>query len=72
MSAINLCDDEDIETVIEEVMAINEETNFEELSLDDPRLELKTLPSTLEYAFLDRKRAKPMIISSEFDKEQEK
>ena len=43
---------------------IDEETKFEELPLDDPTLELKTLPSTLKYAFLDVEKAKPVSISS--------
>ena len=53
LGAIDLCDDQDIDACIEEVMAINEESNFEELPLDESTLELKTLPSTLKYAFLD-------------------
>ena len=53
ISAINLFDDEDINAHIEEVMTINEEANFEELPLDEPTFELKTLPSTLKYAFHD-------------------
>ena len=59
-----LCDDEDIEACIEKVMAINEEANFEELPLDEPTLELKTLPSTLKYVFLDTQHTKPLIILS--------
>ena len=54
LDAINLCDDEDIEAFIEEVMAINEEANFEEVPLDKPTSELKIVPSTLKYAFLDK------------------
>ena len=34
-------------------MMIDEEAKFEELPLNEPTLELKTLPSTLKYAFLD-------------------
>ena len=33
--------------------------------------ELKPLPSTLKYAFLDHQCANPMIISSELDQDQE-
>ena len=51
---------------------IDEEAKFEQLPLDEPILELKTLPSTLKYAFLDIEQAKPVIISSQLDKEQEK
>ena len=54
LGAINGC--------IEEVMTIDEEANLEELPLDEPTLELKTLPSTLKYAFLDTKQAKTVII----------
>ena len=35
--------------------------------MDEPTLILKTLPSTLKYAFLDEKKAKPVIISSKLD-----
>ena len=46
-------DDQDINACIEEVMMIDEKEKFEALPLDEPTLELKTLPSTLKYAFLD-------------------
>ena len=39
--------------------------------MDKPTLELKTLPSTLKYAFLDEEKAKPVIISSTLDIKQE-
>ena len=52
-------------------MMIKEKANFEELPLDEPTLELKTLPPTVKYAFLDIEQAKPMIISLQRDKEQE-
>ena len=39
--------------------------------MDEPTLELKTLPSTLRYAFLDKEKAKPVIISSKLDMKQE-
>ena len=52
-------------------MIIDEEENFEELPLDKRTLELKTLPSTLKYAFLDEEKAKSVIISSQLDKKQE-
>ena len=39
--------------------------------MDEPTFELKTLPSTLEYAFLDEEKAKPVIISSTLDIKQE-
>ena len=50
---IDLFDDQDIETCIEEVMTINKEGDFKELPLDESTEELKPLPSTLKYAFLD-------------------
>ena len=53
LGAIDLFDDQDIETCIKEVMTINEEADFKELALDEPIEELKPLPSTLKYAFLD-------------------
>ena len=62
LGTIDFSDDQDINACIEEVMMINEEAKFEELPLDEPTLELKTLPSTLKYAFLDTKQAKPVII----------
>ena len=37
----------------------------------EPTLELKTLPSTLKYAFLDEEKAKSVIISSKLDMKQE-
>ena len=64
LSAIDLSEDYDINTYIEEVMMINEEANFEELPLENPTLEFKTLTSTLKYAFLHTEQAKPVIISS--------
>ena len=72
MGAINVCDDQDINACIEEVKSINEEANFEELPLDEPTLELKTLPSTLKYPLLDTQQENPMIILSQLDQEQEK
>ena len=72
LGAINHFDDQDIETCIEEVMMINEETDFKELPLDEPTEELKPLPSSLKYAFLDSQQEKLVIISSKLNEEQEK
>ena len=72
LGAINLFDDQDIETCIEEVMTINEEAKFKELPLDEPIEVLKPLPSTLKYAFLYSQQAKPVIILSQLNEEQEK
>ena len=44
LGTINLSNNQDIKACIEEVMTINEEANFEELPLDEPTLDLKTLP----------------------------
>ena len=72
VGTIDLFDDQDIETCIEEVMTINKGADFEELPLDEPTGELKPLPSTLKYAFLDSQQVKPAIISSQLNEEQEK
>ncbi|CAA7405270.1 unnamed protein product [Spirodela intermedia] len=72
LGVIDLFDDQDIETCIEEVMTVNKGADFEELLLDDPTGELKPLPSTLKYAFLDSQQVKPVIISSQLNEEQEK
>ena len=39
--------------------------------MDEPSLDLKALPSTLKYAFLDEEKAKPVFISSTLDIKQE-
>ena len=67
LGAIDFAGDQDIDTCIEEVMMIDEEERYEELPMDEPTLELKTLLSTLKYAFLDEEKAKPVIISSKLD-----
>ena len=72
LGAIDFADDQDIDVCVEEVMMIDEEVRFEELPMDEPSLELKTLQSTLKYAFLDEEKAKPVIISSKLDIKQEK
>ena len=71
LGAIDFADDNDIDPCVEEVMMIDEEARYEELPMDEPTLELKTLPSTLKYAFLDEEKAKPVIISSKLDMKQE-
>ena len=57
---IDFSNDQDIDACIEEVMMINEEARFEELPLEEPTLEIKTLPSTPKYAFLNEEKAKPI------------
>ena len=71
LGAIDFADDQDIDACAEEVMMIDNEARFEELPMDEPSLELKTLPSTLKYAFLNEDKAKPIIISSKLDMKQE-
>ena len=44
----------------------------EELPLVELTLELKPLPSSLKYTFLDTQQEKPVIISSQLDQEKEK
>ena len=71
LGAIDFADDQDIDACVEEVMMIDEEARFEELTMDEPTLELKTLPSTLKYTFLDEEKAKPVIILPKVDIKQE-
>ena len=71
MGIIDFANDQDIDACVEEVMMIDEEARFEELPMGEPSLELKTLPSTLKYAFLDEEKAKPVIILSKLDIKQE-
>ena len=67
LGAIDFTKDNDIDACVEEVMMINEEARYEELPMDEPSLELKTLPSTLKYAFLDEEKAKLVIILSKLN-----
>ena len=67
LGAIDFTDDHDINTCVEEVMMIDEKARFEELPMNEPSLELKTLPSRLKYAFLDEEKAKPVIILFKLD-----
>ena len=67
LGTIDFADDQDIDAYVEEVMMIDEEARYDELPMDKPSLELKTLPSTLKYAFLDEEKANSMIISSKID-----
>ena len=67
LGAIDFADDQDTDACVEEVMMIDKEARYEELPMDEPTLEIKTLPSTLKYAFLDEEKAKLVIISSKQD-----
>ena len=71
LGAIDFADYQDIDACIEEVMIIDEEARFEELPMDEATLEIKTLPSTLKYAFLDEEKDKSVIILSKLDIKQE-
>ena len=71
LGTIDFADDQDIDACVEEVMMIDEEARYDELPMEEPTLELKTLPSTLKYAFLDGEKAKLVIISSKIDIKQE-
>ena len=71
LGTIDFADDKDIDACAEEVMMIDEEARYDELPMEEPTLELKTLPSTLKYAFLDEEKAKPMIILSKLDMKHE-
>ena len=71
LGAIDFTDDQDIDACVEEVMMIDEEARYNELPMEEPNLELKTLPSTLKYAFLDEEKANPVIISSKLDQKQD-
>ena len=76
VGAVDIYEDSEISSCIEETMAAIEDESFEEPE-DDPfpssetAPELKLLPSTLKYAFLDHHCANPVIISSQLDQDQE-
>ena len=76
VGVIVIYEDTEISSCIEETMAAIEDKSFKE-SEDDPfpsgetAPELKLLPSTLKYAFLDHHSANPVIISSQLDHDQE-
>ena len=67
LGTIDFADNQDIDACVKEVMMIDEEARYEELPMDQHTLELKTLPSTLKYTFLDEEKAKPVIISFNLD-----
>ena len=71
LGAIDFADNQDIDICVEEVMMIDEEARYDELPKEGTTLELKTLPSTLKYAFLDEEKAKPVIIASKLNLKQE-
>ena len=69
VGTIDIYKDPEILSCIEETMAAIEDESFKELE-DDPFLsnemapELKPLPSTLKYVFIDHHCVNPVIISS--------
>ena len=69
VGSINIYEDSNIGSFIEEMMAFIEEVSIKEpqddpFPLSDTTPELKALPSSLKYSFLDHQHAQPMIISS--------
>ena len=72
VGAVNIYEDPEISSCIKETMAGIEDRSFKEPE-DDPfpsgktAPELKPLPSTPKYAFLDHHSANPVIISSQLD-----
>ena len=73
---IDIYEDPEILSCTEETMAAIEDESFKEpeddpFSFTDKALELKLLPSTLKYAFIDHLCANPVIISSQLDQDQE-
>ena len=76
VGAIDIYEDLEILSCIKMMMAFIEDVSIEELE-DDPfpssetTPDLKSLPSTLKYTFLDHQCVNPVIISSQLDKDQE-
>ena len=76
VGVIDIYEDPEIMSYIEETMASIEDESFEDLE-DDPfpsskmAPELKPLLSTLKYVFLNHHCANPVIISSQLDQDQE-
>ena len=66
LGAIDLFDDQDIETCIEEVMTINEEADFNELPLDQPTEELKPLSSQVCFSWLSACKASDHFVSTQW------
>ena len=75
VGAVDIYEDPEIMSCIEETIAALKDESFEEFE-DDPfpsgktAHELKPLPYTLKYAFLDHHCANPVIISSQLDQDQ--
>ena len=76
VGAIDFYEDPEITSCIKEMMAAIEDASIKEPECDpflssEMAPELKPLPSTLKYVFLDHQCANPMIISSQLDQDQE-
>ena len=76
VGTVNIYEDPEISSCIKETMAAIEDRSFEEPEYDPfpsgvTAPELKLLPSTLKYAFLDHHCANPVIICSQLDQDQE-
>ena len=76
VGAVDIYEDREISSCIEETMAAIEDRSFEEPEDDlfpsgEMAPELKPLPFTLKYAFLDHHSTNPVIISSQLDHDQE-
>ena len=76
VGVVDIYEDPKISSCIEERMAAIEDESFEELEDDifpssKTAPELKPLPSTLKYAFVDHHCANPVIILSQLDQNQE-
>ena len=75
VGAVDVYEDPEISSCIKETMSAIEDRSFEEPEDDafpsgETVPELKPLPSTLKYAFLDHHSANPVIISSQLDHDQ--
>ena len=75
VGVVDIYEDLEITSCIKETMAAIEDESFEELEDDqfpsgETAPELKPLPSTLKYDFLDHHSANPVIISSRLDHDQ--
>ena len=76
VGAVDIYEDTEISSCSKETMEAIEDGSFEEPEHDpfpsgETTPELKLLPSTLKYAFLDHHSAYPIIISSQLDHDPE-
>ena len=76
VGTIDIYEDPEITSCIEETMTAIKDGSIDELEdnsfpFSKTKPELKLLPSTLKYVYLDHQYANPVIISSQLDKDQE-